>query len=161
MNPTTTNTNPLTRFRLPALVIAPALLIGLFAQPASAQQSLHGPESIQFIEAMRGYLEVIDRFSAIAQDPASSGVAAVLSAGEIFRNRTPEEAINFYTKLLPETKNEAVQRAIRIQLAELYRNTNQQDKALEQLRTLITSAPAEPPMPRMPYPPPATGTPNR
>ena len=64
---------------------------------------------------MRGYLEVIDRFSTIAQDPASSGIAAVHRAGEIFRSRVPEEAINFYTKLLPETKNEAVQRAIRIQ----------------------------------------------
>jgi len=150
------------RFRLPALLVAPALIVGLFARPAHAQEDrLRSPEAIQFIEAMRGYLEVIDRFSAIAQDPASSGIAAVLSAGEIFRNRSPEEAINFYTKLLPDTKNEAVQRAIRIQLAELYKNTNQQDKALEQLRTLITSAPAEPPMPRVPFPPPTTGTPNR
>ena len=160
MNPTT---NLLARFQLPAILVAPVLLIGLSANPAHAQEDrLRSPESIQFIEAMRGYLEVIDRFSAIAQDPASSGIAAVLSAGEIFRNRSPEEAINFYTKLLPETKNEAVQRAIRIQLAELYKNTNQQDKALEQLRTLITSAPAEPPMPKMPYPaPPAPGTPSR
>ena len=154
-------TNPVARFPLAALVLAPILLIGLSANPARAQEGLRSPEAIQFIEAMRGYLEVIDRFSAIAQDPASSGIAAVLSAGEIFRSRGPEEAINFYTKLLPETKNEAVQRAIRIQLAELYKNTNQQEKALEQLRTLITSAPAEPPMPRIPYPPPATGTPNR
>jgi len=159
MNPPTT-TNPLARFRLPALVLAPALLIGLFARPAHAQEGLRNPEAIQFIEAMRGYLEVIDRFSAIAQDPASSGVAAVLSAGEIFRNRSHEEAINFYIKLLPETKNEAVQRAIRIQLAELYKNTNQPEKALEQLRTLITSAPAEPPMPRQPFPPPS-GAPTR
>jgi thioredoxin-like negative regulator of GroEL len=159
MNATTQRPN---RLLLTTLLVAPALLVGLFARPAQAQEDrLRSPEAIQFIEAMRGYLEVIDRFSAIAQDPASSGVAAVLSAGEIFRNRSPEEAINFYTKLLPDTKNEAVQRAIRIQLAELYKNTNQQEKALEQLRTLITSAPAEPPMPRVPFPPPTTGTPNR
>jgi predicted negative regulator of RcsB-dependent stress response len=160
MNPTT---NALARFQLPAVLLAPVLFIGLSANPAHAQEDrLRSPEAMQFIEAMRGYLEVIDRFSAIAQDPASSGVAAVLSAGEIFRSRSAEEAINFYNKILPETKNEAVQRAIRIQLAELYKNTNQPDKALEQLRTLITSAPPEPPMPRVPYPPPtATGTPNR
>jgi len=144
----TLTTNLLARFRVPILLLAPALVIGLSGSPARAQDGrFGGEEAMRFIDAMRGYLEIIDRYSTIAHDPGSSGVAAVVAAGEIFRNRSHEEAITFFNKMLTESKNEAVQRAIRIQLADLYRSAGQTDKALEQLQILITSAPPEPKMP--------------
>ncbi|HEX2973435.1 MAG TPA: hypothetical protein VHP11_13960, partial [Tepidisphaeraceae bacterium] len=58
--------------------------------------------------------------------------------------------VEFFEKLLPQVKNEAVRRAIQLQLTELYKAAGQQDKAMEQLESLIISAPAMPSMPGMP-----------
>lgn len=146
--------------RLPAMAaLAPFLVVASLAAPARAQDNTRSDEALRVLDAMRGYLEVVDRYSQIAMDPGASGVAAVVAASEIYRARSPEEAISFFNGMLPQVKNEAVQRAIRIQLSELYRVRGQNDKALEQLKILMTSAPAEPP--RAPYsgPTPPTGAP--
>jgi len=93
------------------------------------------------LDAMRNYLDVFDRYSRLSRDPAAAGVAAVVTAGEILRARGPDSAITYFTKVLPDVKNETVQRAIRLQLIELYKMSGQQDKALEQLESLMTGAP--------------------
>jgi hypothetical protein len=95
----------------------------------------------QQVDAMRTYLDVFDRYSRLSRDPTSAGVAAVVSAGEVLRARGAETAIAYFNKVLPEVKNDAVQRAIRLQLIELYKMSGQQDKALEQLQELMVSAP--------------------
>ena len=94
------------------------------------------------LDVMRNYLDVFDRYSRLSKDPTSAGVAAVVTAGEILRARGADPAIAYFNKMLPDVKNESVQRAIRLQLVELYKMSGQQDKALEQLQVLITSAPA-------------------
>jgi hypothetical protein len=94
------------------------------------------------VEAMRNYLDVFDRYSRLSRDPAAAGVAAVVTAGEMLRARGADPAITYFTKVLPEVKNESVQRAVRLQLVELYKMSGQQDKALEQLQILMTTAPA-------------------
>jgi hypothetical protein len=96
------------------------------------------------LEQLRNYIDVVERFAKMTRDPAAAGVAAVVSASDILRQRDrgPEAAIEYFNKTLPEVKNEAVQRAIRIQLIDLYKQSNQADKALEQLDLLIKSAPA-------------------
>ena len=91
-------------------------------------------------EIMRGYLEIVDRYSKISSDPTTAGIAAVVSAAEVLKPRGSDAAIEYFNKLLPEVKNESVARAIRAQLAELYKAAGQQDKSLEQLRTLITGS---------------------
>jgi hypothetical protein len=94
------------------------------------------------VEAMRNWLELIERYARMSRDPVSSGVAAVVGANDLLRKGPPEKAIEYFTKLLPEVKNEAVDRTIRLQLVELYAKTNQQEKALEQLRMLTVNVPA-------------------
>jgi hypothetical protein len=94
------------------------------------------------LDAMKNYLDVFDRYSRLSRDPASAGVAAVVTAGEILRARGTDSAIGYFTKVLPDVKNDSVQRAIRLQLVELYKASGQQDKALDQLQLLMTSAPA-------------------
>jgi hypothetical protein len=94
------------------------------------------------LDAMRTYLDVFDRYSRLSRDPTASGVAAVVTAGEILRARGADTAIAYFNKVMPDVKNESVQRAIRLQLIELYKMSGQQDKALEQLQSLMTSAPA-------------------
>jgi hypothetical protein len=104
------------------------------------QQQRPSPQAMQ-VDAMRSYLDVFDRYSRLSRDPASSGIAAVVTAGEVLRARGADAGINYFTKVLPEVKNDAVQRAIRLQLIELYKMSGQQDKALEQLQQLMVSAP--------------------
>jgi hypothetical protein len=90
---------------------------------------------------MQGYLSLVDQFQKLAKDPAAAGVAAVLAANDMLKGRGADAGIEYFTKLLPDVKNEAVQRAIRIQLIDLYKKANQPDKALEQMRILMTAAP--------------------
>jgi hypothetical protein len=94
-------------------------------------------------DMMRGYMDLVDRFSRLSRDPSTAGVAAVISAADLLKPRGADAAIEYFNKLLPDVKSEAVQRAIRIQLIELYKNAGQQDKALEQLDLLIKGAPAD------------------
>src|SRR4051812_13240855 len=65
------------------------------------------------LDAMRNYLDVFDRYSRVSRDPTSAGLAAVVTAGEMLRARGGDTAIQYFTKLLPDVKNEAVQRAVR------------------------------------------------
>jgi hypothetical protein len=97
------------------------------------------------LNIVRGYLGLIGQLNEMAQDPTASGIAAVLGANEILKPRGADAVIQYFTKLLPEVKSEPVQRAIRIQLIEAYKQSGQQDKALEELRALITGAPTSAP----------------
>jgi hypothetical protein len=94
------------------------------------------------IQLLRGYLELVDSYTKIARDPTTSGIAAVINANDILKPRGQEAVISYFTKTLPNVKNEAVQRAIRLQLIQAYKDSGQQDKALEQMDALITGAPA-------------------
>jgi len=108
---------------------------------------------------MRGYLDAVDRYARLAHDPQLAGIAAVVNAADTLKPRGADAAIEFFTKILPDVKSPAVQRAIRIQLVDLYKAAGKQDQALEQLKTLITAEPSkdEPAM----APPPAGGPPPR
>src|SRR5262245_50160457 len=65
------------------------------------------------IDMMRGYLDVVDRYTRLARDPVAAGIGAVITANDILRPRGADAAIDYFNKILPEVKNEAVQRAIR------------------------------------------------
>src|SRR3954463_7575547 len=58
------------------------------------------------IEQMRGWLDIVDRYARLSRDPVSAGVAAVVAADDLFRNKPPEQAIEFFSKLMTEAKNE-------------------------------------------------------
>ncbi len=105
------------------------------------QQSPQGAPAGGTNDVMRyqGYLSMVAQYSKMAGDPESAGVAAVVSAADVLRRGGPQEAINYFTKLLPEVKIDAVRRAIRLQLVDLYKAVKQDDKALEQLHVLITA----------------------
>ena len=93
----------------------------------------------------RDYMDLIDHFAQVSREPSSAGIAAVIYTDEILRTKPPREAIDYYTKLLPDVKDPAVRRAIQLRLAEHYRLANQPDEALGQLRQLMTAAPPPPP----------------
>jgi hypothetical protein len=92
-------------------------------------------------DSLRNYLEMVDRYNQVSRDPTASGVAAVMSTVDILRPRGAQAAIDYFTKILPSVKNDAVSRAIRLQLVELYKVSKQDDKALDLLEKLMTEAP--------------------
>ena len=98
-----------------------------------------GDRRMDQIDTLRGYFGVVEAFTRLSRDPTQAGIAAVISAGDILKPRGTDAGIDYFNKLLPETKNPAVQRAIRVQLAELYKQAGKQDEALKQLRELITT----------------------
>ena len=104
-------------------------------------------ERMKQVEMLRGYLELVDRYTHLSSNSTNSGIAAVLTASDLLKARGAEVAIDYFTKLLPDVKDPAVQRAIRIQLCDLYTNSKQSDKALEQLRALMLAEPASAPAP--------------
>jgi hypothetical protein len=111
-------------------------------------------ELVRF-DLMRGYIDLVERFSRLSRDPTTAGVAAVIAAGDLLKAQGPDAGVEYFTKALETAKNEAVRRAIRIQLVELYKQSGQHDKALEHLTDLINGAPAgaggaeaQPPPPR-------------
>lgn len=119
--------------------------------PAIDNAPPQGPSAPAYLDLMDRYLDLMQKFTRLAQDPAAAGIAGVFGSKDLLGSDTdPSKAIAFFTSVLPEVKNEAVQRAIRIELIDLYKKSGQQDKALEQLRILITSAP-----PSVPHEPPA------
>ena|SRR5438105_493055 len=112
--------------------------------PMAGGGPMGGNPMMMQVELMRSWLDLIDRYAKLSRDPVTSGVAAVVSADDLFKGRPPEQAIEYFTKLLGEVKNETVQRAIRLQLIELYGKNNDQQKALEQLRQLMIEVPSGP-----------------
>ena len=105
-------------------------------------------------EMLRGYFEVVDRYARLARDPAHAGIAAVVSAADILRPRGADVAIEYFNKLLPEVKTPAVQRAIRIQLADLYKSAGKHEEALEQLKQIMVADTTSEPAPTRPPPQP-------
>ena len=85
---------------------------------------------------LRELMGLIDDIHKVASSPSASAVLAVMSTNEQFHD--PHASITFLEKMLPEAKDDTVARAIRIQLADLYKRTDQHDKAAEQLEKLIT-----------------------
>jgi hypothetical protein len=127
------------------------------------------------LEMLRGYLDAVGGYARLAHDPHTAGIAAVVTASDILRPRGTDAAIEYFTKILPETRSPAIQRAIRIQLMDLYkmyaeqykakgddgRAQLQQDKALEQVRILITTDPSKEPATASPPPPDGNPPPPR
>ncbi len=96
---------------------------------------------MQKVEALRAYLDTVDRFTKLANDPSASAVAAVLSLTDLLRPRGPAGAIDVLAATLADSKSPAVRRALRIQIADLYKQSGQPEKAMEMYQALIKEAP--------------------
>jgi predicted negative regulator of RcsB-dependent stress response len=127
------------------VVIAFAALVTFGAAAARAQlkgnEQAPSEHAAQTTEQTEKFLYLVDHFARLSENPTSAGIGAVLEAADVLKDR-PQDAIAYFNNALPDVKNESVRRVIRLQLAELYRRTNQPDKALDQLREVMVLAPA-------------------
>jgi hypothetical protein len=92
------------------------------------------------VDVMRNYLELVDRYAAMSSDPIKAGVGAVITAADLLRAQGNDAAIKYFEGMLADTEHRPaaeVKRAIRLQLAELYKADGKSDKALETLKAVI------------------------
>jgi hypothetical protein len=94
------------------------------------------------IGMMRGYLDLVEGFSRLTKDASTAGVAAVIQANDMLKPRGHDAVIAYFTKILPNVKDAAVQRAIRLELITAYKDSGQQEKAMEHLEALMTGGAA-------------------
>jgi hypothetical protein len=88
-----------------------------------------------------GWWNAVDQYSRLTTDATNMAVASVLQASDLLKPRGAQAQIDYFEALLPQTKNETVRRAIRLQLIDAYKQANNPEKALDELQTLITAAP--------------------
>lgn len=94
-------------------------------------------------EFFRGYLDTVQRYSALSRDPADAAVAAVVTAADLLRQKGPQASIDYFEPILEELSRAsdpasgAAEAAVRMQLAEAYHAAGQDADALNVLRTLI------------------------
>jgi hypothetical protein len=123
--------------------IAPLVLaIGgsamLRADDAPPPMNAEVPKNFQ---ATSDYIWYIAHYSEVAKDPEAMGVAAVGQAHDMLKSQGANAEIDFFMKMIYQTKSHAVERAIRVQLAQIYKDNGRPEKAMEQLQTLMTEAP--------------------
>ena len=116
-------------------VLAPLALAGCICGMLRADDS--SPPQTASADAADAYIWRIEHTAAVAKDADASGVQAVMAARELFHGKDPQVEIDYFTKMLYETRLRPVQREIRIILAELYKGQGQDDKALDQLQQLM------------------------
>jgi hypothetical protein len=83
---------------------------------------------------------VVEHYTAIAKDPEAMGIAAVRMAEDVMRDQPAEAQAEYFKKLLFDAKSRAVQRAIRMKLAQIYQTSNRNSEALEQLQILMNDS---------------------
>ncbi|HEX2972809.1 MAG TPA: hypothetical protein VHP11_10780, partial [Tepidisphaeraceae bacterium] len=101
--------------------MGPGMGMGMGMGRSSGTATIVGDRPFQEqIGRMQSWLDTVERYTKLARDPSDTAVAAVITANDLLRSRGPQKAVEFFEKLLPQVKNEAVRRAIQLQLTELY-----------------------------------------
>ena len=117
------------------VLVAGGLVLGVMIAHARAEDRVP-PAFEGKIGEMRSLVCLFEDLGRVAGNASTAGVAAVFAANEQFKNN--EDAIAFYEKVLPQTNDLTVRRAIRIKLIDLYKKAGEHEKATANLETLIT-----------------------
>jgi len=106
------------------------------SRPALAQDGAGHPP----IALFRDLLGLIKQFDEVASSSSAAGIAAVMGTEDHFKGK-PEERAKYLEGLLPKVEDKAVQRTIRITLADTYKKMGKSEKALDHLEKVIIGKP--------------------
>ncbi len=95
------------------------------------------PAPVADLQGMSNYTWFIQNYAAVARDPDQMGISAMFQAANLMKSQPLQDQIDYFNKMLYDTKNHTVQRAIRMKLADLYDANNRSDLAMEQLQILM------------------------
>jgi len=104
---------------------------------ANAQNKVD--ETQQFVALMSQYLTLTDQAVNVAKSPDASVFLAIEGIYEIYEQRRDAPgAVKHLVRLLDQYgSNQAVRNMIRLKLRDIYKETNDAEKALEQLELII------------------------
>ncbi len=112
-----------------------ALLLALSAPIANAQSP---DEQAQFVQLMNQYLDLSEQVVSIASRPEATIFMAVEGIFEVYEQRKDAPgAIKHLERILADSSNQTVRNIVRLKLRDIYKETGQADKALEQLDLVI------------------------
>ena len=117
------------------LMASTVICLGLSGAPAQAQDV---NEQAQFIGLMSQYLELSNQIVALTGTPEGAIFMAVEGIFEVYEERRDApSAIKHLERILDDTRNQTVRNIVRLKLRDIYKETGQSDKALEQLDMII------------------------
>lgn len=116
--------------------LAAAVLIAATVGQTKAELADEAPH--RQIGVLRELLGVLDQYHKTASDPSATAIAALMGANDTLKN--PKASIEFLSKVRPKVKDPATRRAITFQLADAYKKTGDNEKALAEFEKLITGA---------------------
>jgi hypothetical protein len=90
-------------------------------------------------DMVKGYINMVSDFTALAKDPSASAIAAMFTAKDVLRPQGAAAVTAYMESLLEKTNDETVHRAIRLQLVDIYRESGQAEKATAEITKLIES----------------------
>jgi len=125
-------------------IVVSGLVASMVLAVSFGRGVVYGGEEEEQVELMhhhiklyRNLLGLIGDFTAIAENPSASAVAAVMGVEDHVAR--PADAIEFLDRMLKSSDDPSVRRAIRIKLADLHKNSGGPTKqSLGQLEILIT-----------------------
>ena len=111
-------------------LVVVAVMGFLMFSPAQAEDQRE-----RFLDTMVKYLEITDRYVALASEPAAAVFFAMEGIVELYEQRgETAQAIPHLERLLEQNSgNPVVENIVRFKLRDLYRDTGQGNKALAQL----------------------------
>ncbi len=120
--------------KTPRVVIASLLISALWLAPASAQE-----DSQEMVDLMNSYLTLADRVVDAAERPQAAIFMAIEGIYEIYeKRRDAPGAVRHLSKILDQHPNDRVVRnLVRLKLSDIYKETGEPDKALEQMDLII------------------------
>jgi predicted negative regulator of RcsB-dependent stress response len=117
-------------------VVAAVLGAGLLAPPPARSEE---PDPSKILNTVQAYLSMLDRMEKIASDPRSALMLAQNSIKEVYERKGQKaEAVGELRKLLDGLEDVGVRTAIRFAIADIYKETGQNDRALEELRMIVS-----------------------
>src|ERR1700735_891941 len=80
-----------------------------------------------YYQTADAYVWFVEHTAALDKDVDAAGVAAVLKSEELLKTKDPQQAADFYLKVVYDSKSHAVTRAARMELYEVYKGMGQTD----------------------------------
>ena len=120
-------------------VLAAALLaLPLLLGAANPSDEAFVSEEMRFLATVRAFLDFGRDYAEFCQNESAVAVTAAMTIKDLYAEDDLDEAAAMIEDLLEKTKPQPARNALRMALKEVYEETDQRDKAADQLAKLVT-----------------------
>ena len=120
-------------------VLAAALLaLPLLLGAANRSDEAFVSDEMRFLATVRAFLNFGRNYAEFCDNKPAVAVTAAMTIKDLYAEDDMDEAAAMLEDLLKKTKSQPARNALRMALKEVYEETDQRDKAAEQLAKLVT-----------------------